>query len=66
MGAGGMGGYIGGRLARAGRDVAFIDRGLVWATPETKELYRQTIVEAVAQGGRNSDMIGSPELVRAG
>jgi 2-dehydropantoate 2-reductase len=27
MGAGGMGGYIGGRLAQAGRDVTFIGRG---------------------------------------
>ncbi len=27
MGAGDMGGYIGGRLAQAGRDVTFIQRG---------------------------------------
>ena len=27
VGAGGMGGYIGGRLAQAGRDVTFIARG---------------------------------------
>lgn len=30
MGAGGVGGYFGGMLARAGQDVTFLARGPIW------------------------------------
>ena len=44
MGAGGMGGYIGGRLAQAGRDVTFIARGQHLQAMQQKGLQVQSSV----------------------
>ncbi len=67
MGAGGMGGYIGGRLAQAGRNVTFIARGQHLRAIQNEGLHVQSpdgdLVLNPARSTDNPEEVGPVDLI---
>src|SRR5277367_3362533 len=75
MGAGGIGGYFGARLARGGADVAFIARGAHLAAlrkdglrirSKLGDLHLEKVVASDDPGAINRAMLGQVDLVLFG
>ena len=63
VGVGGLGGYIGGRLAQSGEDVTFLARGpRLAALRRTPEALDE--IEAVLSEPEEVLLLGAPELAR--